>query len=149
MNFLMNYSSSTAISLNVPRVGFEPTYKRFLRPLPLPLGLHRAGIEPAFFRLKGGGSAIELPVRNVHTHREGFEPPADPLEEGCSYPLSYRCKVKSTVCFSIATCSNLLMFQSPLMHPAGLEPAPIRLRAGGSTIELRVRYISIPSNTAI
>jgi hypothetical protein len=34
----MNYSSSTAISRNMPRVGFEPTHKRFLRPPPLPLG---------------------------------------------------------------------------------------------------------------
>jgi hypothetical protein len=46
--------------------------------------MHRAGIEPAWCRLKGGGSAIERPVRSLHMHREGFEPPADPLEEGCS-----------------------------------------------------------------
>jgi hypothetical protein len=76
--------------------------------LPSPLycgssrNMHRAGIEPASIRLKDGGSAIELPVRNVHTHREGFEPPADPLEEGCSDPLSYRCKINRTVFFDSA-----------------------------------------------
>lgn len=46
--------------------------------------MHRAGLEPTFLRLKGGGSAIELPVRALRMHREGFEPSADPLEEGCS-----------------------------------------------------------------
>ena len=87
------------LPFTLPRVGFEPTHKRFLRPPPLPLGyrgatikMHRAGLEPTFIRLKGGGSAIELPVRTVHMHREGFEPPAIPLEEGRSVPLSYRCK---------------------------------------------------------
>ena len=39
---------------SMPRVGFEPTHKRFLRPPPLPLGYRghsikvlRAGFEPA------------------------------------------------------------------------------------------------------
>jgi hypothetical protein len=54
--------------------------------------MHRAGFEPASLRLKGGGSSIELPVRIFHVHREGFEPPANPLEEGRSDPLSYRRK---------------------------------------------------------
>jgi hypothetical protein len=49
--------------------------------------MHRAGLEPATPRLKAGGSAIELSVRQRHEaamHREGFEPPADSLEESRS-----------------------------------------------------------------
>ena len=52
--------------------------------------MHRAGLEPAPLRLKGGGSAVELPVRDPRPdgdagrargmHREGFEPPAVSLE---------------------------------------------------------------------
>ena len=52
--------------------------------------MHRAGLEPAPSRLKGGGSAVELPVRDPRPdgdagrargmHREGFEPPAVSLE---------------------------------------------------------------------
>ena len=76
-----------------------------LRRLPLPswatgpffsycrlISMHRAGFEPASLRLKGGGSAVELPVlqalparpRLDLMHREGFEPPADCLEDSCS-----------------------------------------------------------------
>jgi hypothetical protein len=49
--------------------------------------MHRAGLEPASLRLKGGGSAVELSVRRAlpgraarGMHREGFEPPAVSLE---------------------------------------------------------------------
>jgi hypothetical protein len=49
--------------------------------------MHRAGLEPASLRLKIGGSPFELPVLlgdTIATHREGFEAPADSLEESCS-----------------------------------------------------------------
>jgi hypothetical protein len=115
----------------MPRVGFEPTHKRFLRPLPLPLGyrgatikMHRAGLEPTFIRLKGGGSAIELPVRTVHMHREGFEPPADPLEEGCSDPLSYRCELSCTVSFSFP--SPHISFHAPGRTRTCIHPVKSR-----------------------
>jgi hypothetical protein len=109
--------------------------------------LHRVGLEPTRLRLKGGCSAIELPVRTIHMHREGFEPPADPLEEGCSDPLSYRCNINRTVFFESASRHHFLS-----MHPAGVEPATNRVRTGGSAIELRVRLTAnyaIPLNTTI
>ena len=68
-------------------------------------------------------------------HREGFEPPADPLEEGCS------CSVELPVHQLTRHRFLLVSIARPpqSMHPAGLEPATVRLRAGGSAVELRVR----------
>ena len=83
--------------------------------------MHRAGLEPTPIRLKGGDSAVELPVRTIRMHREGFKPPADPLEEGCSVPLSYRCDISDTVSFSFPSHHHFLSctWQDSNLHPPG------------------------------
>jgi hypothetical protein len=124
------------------QAGFEPAHGSFravpdsesgasavgLLNRPLSLGarvsLHRAGLEPTPIRLKGGGSAVELPVRTVHMHREGFEPPADPLEEGCSDPLSYRCEISCTVSFSFP--SRHVSFHAPGRTRTCIHPVKSR-----------------------
>jgi hypothetical protein len=70
-------------------------------------------------------------------HREGLEPSADPLEEGCSDSIELPVRLQ---------LHRFLLgafIESPFMHPAGFEPATNRLRAGGSAVELRVRSCPI------
>src|SRR4051794_14275777 len=119
--------------------------------------MHRAGFEPASLRLKGGGSSVELPVRSqampaIHVdliHREGFEPPADCLEDSCSSDRAAGALLRgpfSPVLTHLRLrragyCLPASFRQAtacPAVHPAGLEPAALRLRGGSSTIELRV-----------
>src|SRR6185503_1884428 len=54
------------LTLRTLREGFEPSSSLLRRPALVRSScrnlLHRAGVEPASLRLKGDGSAIELPV---------------------------------------------------------------------------------------
>lgn len=104
--------------------------------------MHRAGLEPATLRLKAGGSAIELSVPRarrvtvVSMHREGFEPPADALEGRCSCPVELPVRRQLVPHrFLLAVNMSHASFRSYYIqpvHPAGVEPATFRLRAGGS-----------------
>jgi hypothetical protein len=83
----------------MPRVGFEPTPARFLRPPPLPLGYHghqhepqitmlRAGFEPASMRLSIA-RLFQLGYRSQRANKSGLGRELNPHSLGAGQ-ASYR-----------------------------------------------------------
>lgn len=98
--------------------------------------MHRAGLEPASVRLKGGGSAFELPVHQFVLHRFLRASMARSRRQADGSRRKAEGQNRPGFC-PLPTAFCLLLS----MHPAGLEPATVRLRAGGTAVELRVHLL--------
>lgn len=104
-------------------------------------GLHRAGFEPATLRLKAGGSAVELsvpahgtpyataPGRNRTSNRLFRREPLWSVELPTRQVPPHRFLLSNMTGFLSTQHSAL---STPPMHPAGVEPATLRLRAESS-----------------
>ena len=121
-----------------------------------------AGFEPAPTRLSTArlcrwATRATAPATAIHVLREGIEPSTSAFGGPRSDPVELPQRSISFLPSSpgrIRTCNGPVLSRPPLpnwatgpihsslvpsLHRAGLEPASVRLKAGGSTVELSVR----------
>ena len=126
----------------LPRVGFEPTRKRFLRPWPLPVGLlnrlsvadrlHRVGLEPISLRLKVRGSA-ELSYACVSCHSEHHPQPR--MRRGCGeYPVDKSVSPLNTTILLHNALGRIRTFNLRFRRP---ELSPVELPVRGQRAAAR------------
>ena len=149
----------------MPRVGVEPTHKRFLRPPPLPLGyrgLSNDGanalsrIRTCTAVLLGHGPLPNWATRALEASEifrwtpvgveptfPGCRPGVLPLDDGpvgaCGCQRTLREGVEpSASAFGGPRSDPVELPQLVPLHRTGIEPAQLRLKGGGSAVELPV-----------